>query len=168
MTKKSDGIQSDKLLNHLIAKFNPQMGNSTKYPILVDKYGKEAIEIARKIAEKVKNIIDENICFTHEQKIQFESNLVEAAKKINNKRPMPNIFNATKNILGFSPRNMEKLKENVKNMISNTVHGPNNITNHGIQTEAHILADEITSNIELMRGKCENCLQILCSWNSQN
>ena len=165
MSEKIDGTQVDKVLNHTIIKFGGQ--KYRKHSMLANKFGGETIKIASRIATKVRNQIDEDICLTPEQKEQFESNLIEAAKKINDKKPLSSIINTTKSILGFAPRSMNGLKENAGNLFSNVVHGPKNITDHGIRTEAYLLADEIINNIQLRRGECDNCLQILCSGHSQ-
>ena len=166
MAEKIDGTQADKVFNHAIARFNGQ--KHRKHSMLANKFGRETIKITSRIATEVKNQIDEDICLTPEQKEQFESNLTEAAKRVNGKRPLSSIINATKSILGFAPRSMNGLKENAENLFSNIVHGPKNITDHGIRTEAQLLAEEIMDNIQLRRGECENCLQILCSGHSQH
>jgi hypothetical protein len=165
MSEKIDGTQADKVFNHAIARFSGQKYG--KYPMLTNKFGGETVKIAGRIATNVKKQINKDICLTQEQKKQFESNLIEAAKRINDKRPLSSIINATKSILGFAPRSMNGLKENARNLFSNVVHGPKNITDHGIRTEACLLADEIINNIQLRRGECDNCLQILCSGHSQ-
>lgn len=166
MIKKIDGIQASKVLNHAIVKFSEQ--KHKKYPMLTNKFGGETVKIAGKIATKVRDQIGEDICLTPEQREQFEFNLTEAAKRVNNKKPLSSAVNAAKSILGFAPRSMNGLKENAGDLFSNVVHGPKNITDHGIRTEAHILADEIMNNVRLRRGECEKCLQTLCSWNSQH
>ena len=166
MTEKINGIQASKVLNHAIVKFSEQ--KHKKYPMLTNKFGGETVKIAGKIATKVRGQIGEDICLTPEQREQFEFNLTEAAKRINDKKPLSSVINAAKSIFGFAPRNINGLKENAENLFSNIVHGPKNITDHGIRTEAHLLTDEIMNNIQLRRGECENCLQILCSEHSQH
>ena len=165
MTETIDGIQSHKIFNHNIVKFSRR--KIGKYSMAANKLGRGTVEMASRIAAEVRNKVDENICLTPEQKERFESDLIEAAKRVNDKKPLSSISNTAKSVLGFAPRGMNGFKENARNLFSNVVHGPKTITDYEIRMEARLLANEIMDNVQLRRRECENCLKNTCTGHLQ-
>ena len=168
MTEKIDATQSHKVFNYWIAKLGSQFYSNRKYPMTLNSHGQGVVTAAQKIAERVRDQISEDICFTAEQKEQFETDLFAAGNRVNDKSPIVSILNATKNSLGFKPDGINGVKESAWNLFSNAVHGPSAVNDHTIRMETQSIIEGIKDNVQITRGECENCLHNLCSGHRQS